>query len=358
MWNMTLGLGLDLIFHLGILALCWTAYRQLDTAFSSFLRGAILLASMGGLLSLICGGGLFGSMRLLGWLLFVYLPCFSLLAGHRLDGDASLLGRGLRLVSTRILPASVMMIGIWAYLVEPYNLTVQNVEISSPKLDRAVRVAVVADLQTDHVGDYERAALQAVLDAEPDLILLTGDYIQAAPSKRSGLYDELQTLLNELEFDAPLGVFAVQGDVDPPGWQSIFDGTSVQTWLRTTSVDMGGFRLTGLAPQDSRMGLPAIAESRSFHILFGHAPDFALEDPPADLLIAGHTHGGQVQLPFIGPLLTLSRVPRSWASGVTELPTGQTLVVSRGIGMERGRAPRIRFLCPPEVVILDLKPAP
>jgi hypothetical protein len=50
-------------------------------------------------------------------------------------------------------------------------------------------------------------------------------------------------------------------------------------------------------------------------------------------------------------------VPLAWADGVTELAPGRTLVVSRGIGMERGYAPRLRFNCRPEIVIIDLVPA-
>ena len=66
----------------------------------------------------------------------------------------------------------------------------------------------------------------------------------------------------------------------------------------------------------------------------------------------------KIQLPVFGPILTLSRVPRSWAAGVTDLGAGRMLVVSRGVGMERGRAPRVRFLCRPEVVVVDLVPEP
>jgi predicted MPP superfamily phosphohydrolase len=88
----------------------------------------------------------------------------------------------------------------------------------------------------------------------------------------------------------------------------------------------------------------------------GHRPDFALGEVDSDLLVAGHTHGGQVRLPFFGPVMTLSNVPRSWAAGVTKLPGNRTLVVSRGIGMERGGAPELRFLCRPELVVLTIVP--
>jgi hypothetical protein len=94
-----------------------------------------------------------------------------------------------------------------------------------------------------------------------------------------------------------------------------------------------------------------------FHVVLGHSPNFALGDVAADLLIAGHTHGGQVRLPLVGAIMTLSRIPRRWAAGgLTNLPDGRRLLVSRGIGMERCNAPRLRFLCRPELVVLDLTP--
>jgi hypothetical protein len=78
----------------------------------------------------------------------------------------------------------------------------------------------------------------------------------------------------------------------------------------------------------------------------------ALARPAVDAIVAGHTHGGQVQIPGFGPLITLTEVPRSWAAGLTELPWGGWLFVSRGVGMERAAAPRLRFWCPPEVALL------
>ncbi|HBP17764.1 MAG TPA: hypothetical protein DEA08_08220 [Planctomycetes bacterium] len=120
-----------------------------------------------------------------------------------------------------------------------------------------------------------------------------------------------------------------------------------------------GLELYGLSLGASRRGRQSPPPRQApYRIWLGHAPDVALTGPDADLILAGHTHGGQVQLPFFGPLLTLSRVPRGWAAGRTELPGGGTLIVSRGIGMERDDAPRLRFLCRPELVVLDLVPVP
>jgi uncharacterized protein len=88
----------------------------------------------------------------------------------------------------------------------------------------------------------------------------------------------------------------------------------------------------------------------------GHVPNFALGTIEADLLVAGHTHGGQVRLPWIGPISTHSRIPNAWAAGVTDLPGGGKLAVSRGIGMERHFAPPIRFLCRPELMVIEVTP--
>jgi predicted MPP superfamily phosphohydrolase len=74
-----------------------------------------------------------------------------------------------------------------------------------------------------------------------------------------------------------------------------------------------------------------------------------------DLALAGHTHGGQVVVPFFGPLLTLSDVPRHVAAGGVHELGPVRVHVSRGVGMERGSAPQIRFFCPPEICLLTLR---
>ncbi len=78
-------------------------------------------------------------------------------------------------------------------------------------------------------------------------------------------------------------------------------------------------------------------------------------DSRIDLLVSGHTHGGQVSVPFFGPPITLSSVPRDVAAGGLHVVDGRRIYVSRGVGLERGTAPRIRFRVPPEVSLLTLK---
>lgn len=127
--------------------------------------------------------------------------------------------------------------------------------------------------------------------------------------------------------------------------------------MRTTeSFDVGGIHLSGLSHYDSGNKKLAIPASSDYHIVLGHRPDFSLGKVNGDLFVAGHTHGGQVCIPFFGPVMTLSKVPRKWASGMTEIAGSKYLVVSRGVGLERGNAPALRFCCAPEIVIIDIVP--
>jgi hypothetical protein len=162
--------------------------------------------------------------------------------------------------------------------------------------------------------------------------------------------------MREVNPDPLLGMVAVRGNVDWNGWEDVFAGLPVTAVEDTVQLDLGPIVVTGLSWQDSKRTDIQLQPEEKFHLVLGHSPNFSLGEIKADFLVAGHTHGGQVQLPGIGPLMTLSEVSRSWASGLTEISPGQHLLVSRGIGMERGEAPRMRFLCRPELIIVEISP--
>lgn len=339
-----------LLFNL-LLAAAVTVAWQLGRGRAASVLAATAAAAL--VLALLLGGGGFGTLRLLAWALFGHVPVVLALLAWRL--------RRSRAVAAALAGAACALLGtaLFAFVVEPRRLEVTTRRVDAPGLAAPLRIALLADLQTDHVGDFERRVLAEVAAARPDLVLLAGDYVQVADAGRRR--QELAALRDAWRTAgiAPrLGTIAVQGNSDPPGWEAAFAGLPrVAARSGTRRYRRGELVVTALSYRDSFDPALRLRPARGYHVVLGHAPDFALGGPPADLLLAGHVHGGQVRLPFLGPLITFSKVPREWAVGRTELPAGGTLVVSRGVGMERATAPRLRFLCRPELVLLDLVPA-
>ncbi|MBI3737240.1 hypothetical protein HY256_12110 [Candidatus Sumerlaeota bacterium] len=268
--------------------------------------------------------------------------------------------------------ASLLGFYIWTYHIEPYRLEVTHYEFRDPRLNglrRPIVIAQIADVQTDRVGEYERRVFARLAELKPDMIVYCGDYLhmwrrgEYAPEAR-----RLRAAIAAAHLDPPLGSYAVIGDVDVrEDWREVFKDLPVHLLSdRTEVVNLPGCKvnLIGLDVHTSRTfrtselrRAGAGSDPDALDIYLGHSPDFAtaLESAPGRFLaFAGHTHGGQVQLPFIGPIMTLIRLPKRYADGF--LPYGPGVVsVSRGIGMERYDAPRLRFLCRPELRLVTLR---
>jgi predicted MPP superfamily phosphohydrolase len=295
----------------------------------------------------------FARIQLLAWVVFLYFPVFLTLGIFFFWTHTRRLA-----VSLGILFVLTFLIAIESFLIEPHWLKVTRLELASPKLKEPINLAVLADIQTDSPGNYERGVLDLVLDENPDLILLLGDYIQMEDLEGYHMESsQLNQILRDANLSPRLGIYAVRGNVDRNNWTRIFEGLEVRTIEETENIDLGPVMLTGVNWLDSANPSLRIEGDENYHIVMGHSPNFSLGEIEGDLLLAGHTHGGQVQIPGIGPLLTISVVPRSWASGLTEIEPGKFLLVSRGIGLERGQAPRMRFLCRPELIFISLIPA-
>ena len=292
----------------------------------------------------------FGRIQLMAWGIFLHFPVY-------LVGNIAILRRQNKLYANFLIGiiALILVISVDAFLLEPQSLEVSRLTLSSDKITEPLTVALLADIQTDSPGSYEERVLDLVKAEDPDLILLAGDYLQIMdPDQYQASIKVLNRLFLEADLSPPLGSVAVRGNVEKNGWVGIFQGLEVILVEETQTFDLGPLAITGVDFLDSENPALEIPGSEKYHIILGHSPNYSLGKIGGDLLLAGHTHGGQVQLPGIGPIMTLSAVPRSWASGITEIHPEQFLIVSRGIGLERGHAPRLRFLCHPEVIIIDL----
>jgi uncharacterized protein len=259
----------------------------------------------------------------------------------------------------------------YGHFVEPYWPEVTRSRIESAKLagaTRALRVVHISDLHCDPQTRLEERLPDIIAAEHPDIIVFTGDSLNSP----DGL-PVLRKLLTRLAAIAP--TFAVRGNWDTSTWrrEELFGGTGVRELKKEpVRVEVAGATLwiTGAPfaslyepPGGTRSGIESALKNvppDAFTIFLYHTPDEILdvaETGRVDLYCAGHTHGGQVALPLYGALITLSKFGKKYESGLYR--EGAThLYVTRGVGMEGGPAPRVRFFARPEVSVIELAPPP
>lgn len=252
--------------------------------------------------------------------------------------------------------------------IEPRRLTVTRpVAPLGRGLSLAVRVLHLSDLHASRVVslDFLAAAVAKGLAQHPDLICLTGDFITRGYRHLDGYAEVLKPL------SAAAPAFACLGNHDGGRWAARKGGppdtTPVREVLRragitlldnaaqTVSVRGQALRMVGLGdlwagelrPREAFAGLqPSPAPT----LVLAHNPDAreALRPYAWDVLLCGHTHGGQVKLPWLGPLVLPIR-DRRFAEGLHRWE-GRWVYVTRGVGNLHG----IRFNCPPEITLLTV----
>ncbi|RLG42423.1 MAG: metallophosphoesterase [Thermoproteota archaeon] len=252
---------------------------------------------------------------------------------------------------------------LYARFHELNDVTVERLELTLGSRGAPLRVVHLSDLHLHGIGDREESAISAVEEASPDLIVVTGDHVDS-PDGREALREFYSDLCG-------LGpVYAVLGNWDH--WAAGRGGPTVDEIVQAIegaggrvlqnsgeSVELGGGSIWVAGVDDPHTGRDdarSALEGRSGSedqpiLLLAHSPEIVNGLTGQErLVLCGHTHGGQVRLPLVGPLYVPSRLGRRYVSGLYRL--GETLMyVNRGLGWSL--AP-LRLNCPPEVTVLDL----
>jgi len=271
-----------------------------------------------------------------------------------------------------LLQAIGTAIYLWATLYEPFALGLTHKTIRSPSLNGKtppIRLLHLSDLHVERLTAREADLMQKIRQTKPDIIAITGDYLNLSYVDDPLARTEVRRMLAELQ--APLGIYATLGSppVDPRlSTPSLFDGLDNIRLLRDEAAIIslpGGATLSLLGldcshtPEiDGRVfqHLEQLTPADSTRVLLYHSPELMplVKQYPVDLYLCGHTHGGQVRLPLYGAVLTSSVLGKQYEMGeYTEQNT--TLYISRGIGLEGLSAPRMRLLCPPEIILFTLE---
>lgn len=233
-------------------------------------------------------------------------------------------------------------------------------------LQNPVRVVQLSDL---HYGPFLQlgsleAWIKAAQDLRPDVLVLTGDLFD-----RGALKQPIEPVLGLLSgLRAPLGTWMVWGNHDhemmytrniaPKEMQNRLEEVGIQVLTNRGVYIRPDLYLAGI--DDLLQGKPNIAaalaarKGKPATILLSHNPDMLPEVPMSvQLTLSGHTHGGQVRLPFIGAPLPGSIYGQKFSQGWVEAPA--IGYISRGLGASM--LP-IRINCPAEMVVFDFVPMP
>lgn len=280
----------------------------------------------------------------------------------QMGGNSSATVHFLLLIAVNLL---ALALEAYALYYEPFNLQTTHLAYAgfTVQADRPLRIVHLSDLHVERITPRERRMIETVDSLQPDLILLTGDYLNLDYLSDERALQEARTVLGQLH--APYGVFAVNGSVDsPPRMARLYAGldiTVLDDEIEHLDLPVGELYLVGISniyrPRDAEMlrGLMAQLPAEASTVLLYHTPDL-IETAAAtgvDLYLAGHTHGGQVRLPFYGAVVTFSEYGKQYEAG--EYRLGETILyVSRGLGLEGFGLPRVRFLCPPEIALIEL----
>jgi predicted MPP superfamily phosphohydrolase len=253
----------------------------------------------------------------------------------------------------------------WMYATkfEPGWLEITSHSLILPRLDPAFdnyRIVHLSDIHLETWMTRQKLAtvVKTVNMLRADLIAITGDFVTDLFHRTPhDLVDNLSKL------HAKDGVFAVMGNHDY--WTNI---KSIRQVLRASNIQelenqvhtlQRGevyFHIAGVDDYwENKARLPAVLQripSEGAAVLLAHEPDYAVisaESGRFDLQLSGHTHGGQVVLPWIGPIV-LPMYGRKFPAGLYQIGDMQ-LYTNRGLGTAR---PQIRFNCRPEIAMITL----
>ncbi|MHC0038621.1 metallophosphoesterase [Pseudoneobacillus sp. C159] len=258
----------------------------------------------------------------------------------------------------------------YANQIEPRSLEVNSLTIEHSDIPKSFDGLRILQFSDTHLGfHYDlnqfKELMLKINQLKPDIILFTGDLMDA-PNEYPFADDIIPHLKN---LSAPFGKYAIYGNHDHGGYgskiyRSIMELSDFDLLLNQSRqvkmVDNSSISLIGI--DDAMLGKPNYREAlknvpnHHYKILLSHAPDLADDSVElgVQLQLSGHSHGGQIKLPFIGALIT-PPFAKKYHEGIYEishLEKQLTLYVNRGIGTTRMP---FRFLSKPELTIFTLK---
>ena len=239
------------------------------------------------------------------------------------------------------------------------NLRYQELLLPSlPETLEGFRILQLADIHAGAFAELGRRVAEKIRGLKSDVCVLTGDYFFKHRTPTTEVYVAMEEILGAV--NARHGVVGVLGNHDTTETVHLLESLGVKMLLNDVwEIQNNGTSLCFVGLDDPHYygcdDLPGAlkkAKRDALNILLVHSPELAEEasERGIDLYLCGHTHGGQVCLPGIGPLILNASCPRRYKTGLWRCG-GMVGYTSRGIGPS-GVA--VRFNCPPEITVFEL----
>lgn len=259
----------------------------------------------------------------------------------------------------------LLIFGIYGFYIEPLRVSVSHLELSVKNLKEPVRIVQLSDLHIESITPRENDVIQMVDELNPDIIVITGDFANLTGPNETQTIGYLREFIGN--FQAPLGIYAVNGNYESTKkLKMMFEGLEIHVLdneIKKLSLPDVEIAILGVSFEEwwgddkSLVELMEKTNPDEFKLLLHHTPNlvYFTRDLDVNLYLSGHTHGGQVRLPFYGAIITNTKYGKTFDMGKYQLDD-TIMYVNRGLGFAGGLTPRIRFLSPPEVLVVDLIP--
>lgn len=269
------------------------------------------------------------------------------------EGQNNQLQRDGKTILRRIVVVAFLLALIDGLFIEPFWIQVTHQTVQG-KVSAPLKIAELSDIHARRIGPREERMLAILETEKPDLIVVTGDTI----GNTRGDYSVARKVYERLH--APLGVWVVLGNWENQfpirNDRSIYQEAGVHLLVNQNAVVRPDVALIGLDDPYSGTARPDAAmagvPNGIYTIALFHSPKYLdVIAGRVDLVLAGHTHGGQIRIPFVRPVW-LPRGCGRYVAGWYE-ENGTKMYVTRGLGTS---ILPIRFLCRPELTFITINP--
>ncbi|MBC7872186.1 MAG: metallophosphoesterase [Chitinophagaceae bacterium] len=265
---------------------------------------------------------------------------------------------------------ALSLLAFYATWIEPFNLGVTYEQLITDKwpIGTKIRLLHIGDIHIERITRRELKLNQLIKELQPDIIVFSGDFVNISYQEDRFTEAAIRNIISA--WSAPLGVYCVPGTYTVETPERVKEFTLgldnlrllLDEWVTIevgeSALDLLGMVTTHILETDrAKVTLfSRFTDDEGVKLMLTHAPDVAPEAAAAgfDLYLCGHTHGGQIRLPLIGAIFSGGELGRRFVMGRYKLDN-MTLYTSRGVGLEGLGAPRARFLCPPEIILWEIK---